>query len=887
LEGYAVLNGARVASNDTQARSFQGVFTHESGHGINLAHSETVGAVFAFFDWLGPSGCAIPFSLPVAGLLETMYPFLFFISVGPFAQGTVDHPDDIAAISNIYPEIGWPDASGTITGKIFASDGVTEVTGVNVIARNIADPGRDCVSAISGDYTQGTLGPDGLFTINGLTPGAEYVLYTDGLEPGAFSTPPAMPFPGREEYFNGILESHDPAVDDICDFTPIVATSGSPVIADIVFNDQLNLVDDDFVEVPLPFTFPFCGRTFDSVFVASNGYLTFGRRPVLTSPSVSDLVTWWPRIAPLWNLDLSPFYGGSITAREVTGAFQVSWNAIPQYPDWERNTFSVTLRADGSFDFDYGSLSPVAGGVDVIVGISPGCCITEDPGETDLSAASGPIVGAPGEAIYEVFSSSDNDLAGAHLEWAPCTFDVAFSRAEEEACYGTTNYSSTGGPKLVAVDPTTGATTTIGSTGIPSALPGVAIDSQGQIYAAGNELLWWIDAQTADALLVSNVVVGAIAFDQDDVLYGILRDSPDFTLAIIDPETGDALPIGPTGVSINGLAFDPTDGQLYGCRGFEGDSIYRIDKTTGCTDLVGTTGLGTFVQDLHFDATGNLYGSTSQFSVSGVGNLIAIDRSSGTGAVIGSTSVVVRGLASRVSPVESEPIAIDIKPHSCPNAFNPGANGVLTVAILGTALFDVNEMDAGTIVVNGASPIRSSIEDVSTRVVSGTECGCNKQGADGFDDLVLKFNREAIVPETATNECLPQRTITLLGRTFHGALVQGSDCVVITPVGNGQSASKALAVPRKLYLAQNYPNPFNPTTTVEFGVPKATHLTLTVYNLRGQMVRSLVSGAVPAGQHQVVWDGTSNGGQRVGSGIYVYRLKTDEYEIQRKLVLLK
>jgi hypothetical protein len=94
-------------------------------------------------------------------------------------------------------------------------------------------------------------------------------------------------------------------------------------------------------------------------------------------------------------------------------------------------------------------------------------------------------------------------------------------------------------------------------------------------------------------------------------------------------------------------------------------------------------------------------------------------------------------------------------------------------------------------------------------------------------------------------------------------------------------------VPVVFALEQNYPNPFNPSTTIHFDVPKTSELTLSIYNLRGQLVRTLVSGVVAAGRHQVLWDGADERGVRVASGIYLYRLHTDGFTAIRKLVLTK
>lgn len=89
-------------------------------------------------------------------------------------------------------------------------------------------------------------------------------------------------------------------------------------------------------------------------------------------------------------------------------------------------------------------------------------------------------------------------------------------------------------------------------------------------------------------------------------------------------------------------------------------------------------------------------------------------------------------------------------------------------------------------------------------------------------------------------------------------------------------------LPESFELSQNYPNPFNPTTTISFALPKSSQVSLTVFNILGQEVARLVDGTMPAGTHQVNFDASN-----VSSGIYFYRIQTDEFSEQKKMVLLK
>ena len=85
----------------------------------------------------------------------------------------------------------------------------------------------------------------------------------------------------------------------------------------------------------------------------------------------------------------------------------------------------------------------------------------------------------------------------------------------------------------------------------------------------------------------------------------------------------------------------------------------------------------------------------------------------------------------------------------------------------------------------------------------------------------------------------------------------------------------------------NYPNPFNPETKLFFSLPNEQNIKLTVYNLKGQKVKQLVSGQFAAGEHSVVWAGKDDNGKQVSSGLYFYKLKTNEKVISKKMLLLK
>ena len=97
----------------------------------------------------------------------------------------------------------------------------------------------------------------------------------------------------------------------------------------------------------------------------------------------------------------------------------------------------------------------------------------------------------------------------------------------------------------------------------------------------------------------------------------------------------------------------------------------------------------------------------------------------------------------------------------------------------------------------------------------------------------------------------------------------------------------AEGVPLEFALHENYPNPFNPTTTLRFDLPEISDITLTIYNMLGQKVRTFDYQNTSAGYHSVTWDATNDFGQQVGAGVYLYQLQTINFVKTRKMVLLK
>jgi len=101
------------------------------------------------------------------------------------------------------------------------------------------------------------------------------------------------------------------------------------------------------------------------------------------------------------------------------------------------------------------------------------------------------------------------------------------------------------------------------------------------------------------------------------------------------------------------------------------------------------------------------------------------------------------------------------------------------------------------------------------------------------------------------------------------------------------SASPMETLPVSFRLSQNYPNPFNPETWIDYQLPHDARVNLKVYNVRGQLVHTLVDAALPAGAYRALWTGRDLDGQTAASGVYFCRMEADTFTETVKMILLK
>lgn len=177
-----------------------------------------------------------------------------------------------------------------------------------------------------------------------------------------------------------------------------------------------------------------------------------------------------------------------------------------------------------------------------------------------------------------------------------------------------------------------------------------------------------------------------------------------------------------------------------------------------------------------------------------------------------------------------------------------------------------------------AGIIRPEEASFSSPGIVKTDREGNREWEATFDD---SLRRARFAQQTSDGGYILLGTTSLIGEGKQDTwLIKLRDSVP-TAVQDQQQ------LPAAYQLTQNYPNPFNNSTTIRFSLPSPERISLSIYNLTGQEVASLVSGSREAGEYTIHWDGTDDQGNELASGIYVYRLKSSAYEETKKLLLLR
>jgi hypothetical protein len=168
----------------------------------------------------------------------------------------------------------------------------------------------------------------------------------------------------------------------------------------------------------------------------------------------------------------------------------------------------------------------------------------------------------------------------------------------------------------------------------------------------------------------------------------------------------------------------------------------------------------------------------------------------------------------------------------------------------------------------------SSADPIEKTIVMGVDKGSTVWNEAGDMDDVVTENRSSFVGVAGpANNYINENGFKLIDAGIDWVLAEGGPSAI---------GSEGSAMPSEYSLSQNYPNPFNPTTTIAFNLAKSSHTTLTVYNLLGQKVATLLDKEMVSGAHQVTFEQ-----KKLASGVYFYQLRSGDFTKIKKMVLMK
>ncbi len=165
----------------------------------------------------------------------------------------------------------------------------------------------------------------------------------------------------------------------------------------------------------------------------------------------------------------------------------------------------------------------------------------------------------------------------------------------------------------------------------------------------------------------------------------------------------------------------------------------------------------------------------------------------------------------------------------------------------------------------------------SIRLTNIGNCGITYSGA--YKTVFLSFGAEFLsFTDSASNCFVPDSLVLNILRFFGGNATAVND-------------HPGRTIPADFALAQNYPNPFNPSTVIQYTIPAGlsgkVHTELTIFNVLGQKIKTLVNVDQGPGNYSVAWNGDNDRGARVASGVYLYRLTRGDQNAAKKMILLK
>jgi len=299
---------------------------------------------------------------------------------------------------------------------------------------------------------------------------------------------------------------------------------------------------------------------------------------------------------------------------------------------------------------------------------------------------------------------------------------------------------------------------------------------------------------------------------------------------------------------ISKISVNPKNNVLYGLvSGLSSSQLIRVNASAGDAYILFTLNLDHLV-DAVFDTSGTLY------TVQSNGKIYSVDLTNGNTNLIADAGININAIA-----------------------FDPTNNDLYGAAFItfGSNKDRIYKLD----LINGGYTVVGNTGFGITNNDIEFDAEGNMYAVIGAPTQESKFISIDKTTGTGTE-------IGLMGYNEVSGLAYARTGVT------GVKPEDQSRIPMDFALKQNYPNPFNPSTTIEFSLPVTSNVTITIYNLLGEVVNTLVKGQQNAGNHTISWNSNDSHGTKVGSGVYFYEMKANgsngsQFTRIRKMILLK
>jgi len=227
--------------------------------------------------------------------------------------------------------------------------------------------------------------------------------------------------------------------------------------------------------------------------------------------------------------------------------------------------------------------------------------------------------------------------------------------------------------------------------------------------------------------------------------------------------------------------------------------------------------------------------------------------------------------------IEAVSVPFDIKPGSCENPFNMKSKGVLPVAILGSADFDVATIDPASLRLEGVKAKMTALDHVMDVTGSACDPACAPLPNDDYMDMVAKFASTSVAEALYGASIGEPISLRLTGNFLDGRPFDAVDCVQIVGWVPEGGLDKGPEAPKFAPAS----SPRAPVQTVNYSVPEETRVRLQVFSITGRLVETVIDRMELPGDHIASWDAS-----RHPSGVYFYRYQAGSFTENKKLVLV-